>query len=266
MQPKSVLLTFYTPDMEDIFQVFKAHTSDQFDEVIGYTLESLDKEEWWRRNYTYHKDARMQLPLNPGGAKVGYWKYKSYILLKHMNALPNGSLLVYHDVNVKKYACYMQNIGNLKAMCAHALSLCGADVWMSYENPIHIKVKHHCKAHTVRSICMYPSRLNEYFDHPMLVANRIVVRNTPQMREWMQDIVDLMSRDEYMAPAPDPFRHPEFKWHTGDQSVWNTFFINKMVSGDLPARWPGAWCVDRIMSLNTMVPINVRRQESGLVQ
>lgn len=243
----SLLLTFYTKDMEDVFKIFRAKTEKQFDRVIGYTLESLAAEPWWQEHYKYVEDDRMQLPLNPGGAKVGYWKYKSYVLLKHMRELPDEALIVYHDVNVKKYPNYMAGIDEMKATCKAILRRCGADIWLSYEDPVNIKVKHHCKAHTVRALCTEPDKLADYFEHPMFVANRILVRNTPQIRAWMEEIVELMGCDEYMAPMPDPFRHPDFKWHTGDQSVWNTYLLNKKYAGELPGHWPVLWCRDRIL-------------------
>ena len=83
--------------------------------------------------------------------------------------------------------------------------------------------------------------IERYFNAPLLLCCRIIVRNTPKMREWFEELLKLFEDDSLLAPHPNDNPHPKFQFHTGDQGVWGTFLYTKKFRGELPEAWPKFW-------------------------
>jgi hypothetical protein len=252
-QPKFVVITFYTSgkpfkDLTSALQKFKQGLQDT-DEFIPYSYEATSRTTWWKQNVKCYNDVQMQLcHINPHAELFGYWKWKPYLLLQTMLRQPKGTVILYHDVDCEKYPTYLNGLPKLKATCIKILDSAKEDIWIPYDNPHIYFNKHFCKPHAVRSLVKHPHTLPEFWEKPILLCNRILVRNTLKMQEWMSQILQIM-HDEWLAPVPDPFPHPQKMWYSGDTSVWNIFMHNKLTDGELNDQWPNLYAESRDMSI-----------------
>ena len=84
-----------------------------------------------------------------------------------------------------------------------------------------------------------PRFADRIFERSLLVGNRVVVRNTAEMRYMFEhELLPLFTNDALLAPTPSDGTHALLYWHTADQSVWNTFLFNRQYLGKLPRTWP----------------------------
>lgn len=260
------VVTFYTPQLEAARDALERALSPHVDAFDAYTLERLDAEsEWWRCHYRDHShDPAMRLPSNPGADRIGYWKYKPLLL---QLALERGAqrwpgeehVALYLDVNCFKYPLLAGAPGALRDACARALLLAGADIWIGVEG-LGLRVKHHCKAHTVRAVMkgLGGAAADACLEGNLLNCSRIVVRRSSASAAWLAEVLGLMEDDDLLAPIPDAPPHPDLRWHTGDQAVWAAWSALKVHAGALPKHWPGSMYdgPDRAFEASRLVPLD----------
>jgi hypothetical protein len=209
------------------------------DDVYIHSFSTLHIDPWWRRHYHRHEHSpTWELPSNPGAAQVGYWKYKALLIYRLLQQEPEDTVILYMDSNLKRHPELAVGAEFVRETASYVLSQAEADIWIGYEYPELVKVKYYTKGYTIVNISR-PAYVDRIFNRSMLICNRIAVRNTNLMKYWFQkEIMPLFESDDYLAPFPDEFKHPEQKHLTGDQSVWNAYLFNKQYEGHLPTHWP----------------------------
>jgi hypothetical protein len=207
-----------------------------------YSLQELIKEDpWWQTYYRdYSNVDNMNLPTNPGANVIGYFKYKPLIIYRMMQKLPENAIIYYMDGNVNKTPSYIENFDQLRDMCNYVLDKNETDIWIGNDDPEFL-LRAFTKSYTIYKMALPWVPLEKYFDAPLLLGCRMVVRNTPKMRQWMEEILTLMESDDLLAPTPEENRHPKYQFHTGDQGLLGMFFYNKKFQGELPKEWPRFW-------------------------
>lgn len=218
----------------------KALISPHADAVFMYSPSDLKNDSWWAANYHVYPDTiEWIIPSNPGGHKIGYWKHKPLLLYRKMQKEPEGSIIMYMDVNVDRHPNLEIGVEQWRNVSTYVLDEnWPADVWLGYEDPKASRVKEFCKGYAVRKIS--DSRFTDrIFERSLLVANRIVVRNTARVRKMFWDeLLPLFTDDSILANYPQNGSHKDFFVHTSDQAIWNTFFFNRQYLGKLPRIWP----------------------------
>jgi hypothetical protein len=244
------LVSFHTegPPHDDALNLTNAanllhsQAKNHVDTIYSNTPRTLAEDPWWKSSYKSYKDSRMNLSHNKGAAQCGYFKFKAICLYRAMQKEPDNTILVYLDSNVIKVPYYLDGLDKLRENAEFVLQQCGADIWIGYETPQKILVKHHCKGYTITKLS-HPDHIKDIFERSLLVCCRIIVRNTPAMRKMFEDeFLPLFATDEYLAPLPNNHAHPDFKWDTGDQAIWNAVLFSKTYTGHLPRDWPKVYC------------------------
>lgn len=240
-----VILTFHSLgppfdeglDLRSSRAKFRELFSPHADDVYMSSPLQLENDPWWRAHFTPYPDSpEWSVPQNKGGHKIGYWKHKALLLHRAMQREPLGTVLMYMDGNVERDAHLSWGAETWRELSNYVLNENGADIWMGMEK--NFFVKGFVKTYTLRKICE-PQYINAILELPMMLAGRIVMRNTVAMRAMLADeILPLFEDDSLLAPSPDENRHPEFRWHTGDQAIWLPFLYQKRLKGQLPPSWP----------------------------
>lgn len=205
-----------TTQAEAFRRAFQAHA----DTVTVYTPRSLNGLSV--ANVT-HRQALRRLPgsfaNNPGMEHLGGMTVKPWVLLLRLTEIEEGDLLVWKDVNVRKHPNLLADPEDLRATSLWALQTVGRDIFMPYENP-YLKLKHHCKAFTVREMA-HGRPLRALYNYPLHHANLVILRKSPEsyahLLEWLQACL----HDDWIGPLPNPAPHPEFRWHTNEQCLFS---------------------------------------------
>jgi hypothetical protein len=241
-----VLISFYTEGppvdkgvaLTEQKSKFIKRFSPYVDDVKIKSLTDLKDDEWWSKHYKEYtsNDYDTTLCRNEGAEVIGFYKYKALILYRAMQEEPLGTIIFYHDINMSRTTDMGEDAENIRKNANYVLDGCGADIWIGYEGD-GIICKYHCKGSAVRALS--PKHYEEIFEKRMMIANRIIVRNTPEMRKMFEDeILPAFTHDEYLLPQNDEYSHPEQKWLCCDQSIWNGLLFNKTFIGELPKDWP----------------------------
>jgi hypothetical protein len=206
---------------------------------------------------------------------MGFHAWKPYVILKALAAQPDGSVVVYRDVNVTKYPEYLIGLARLRETCEHVLRRCGADWWVPWEEASGaLTVRKYCKAHAIDTMVreLGQARSADAFrDYPLLNASLLVVRKTPAsidaLRLWMR----FCQRRELLSPLPDPRPDPQFKWHTPEQGLLCIVARYLIMSKRLPRNWPvlsfgpcksdACDCMSRAFVLSSLVVHNSAREQ-----
>ena len=239
-----VVVTFHTSGPPHDFGLDLTEDAKRFVDIVGphcdalyvYNFSSLRTDPWWTVHFHDYPDVEeWTLPMNKGANHIGYWKYKALILYRTLELEPDLSSVMYLDTGKLQ----AQGVGEWRSLAREVLFETGAEIWIGYEAPPAIKVKHHCKSLTVRNITN-SSFAERIFERSLLVCNRIIVRNTQAMRTMFRDeILPLFQRDELLVPTKtNEWKHVDLRWETGDQAIWNAFLYNLQYEGRLPQIWP----------------------------
>jgi hypothetical protein len=148
---------------------------------------------------------------------AGYWLWKPYLILKTLREIPEGSVLIYADVGYTLPA----NINNL-------LNIIGK----GYEIILPQWPFHTIKMATKREVLikMYGDKI-EGLDVPHVEAGAIILKNTKQVREFIQQWLKYCEEENLITDSPSSKpEHSDFLFHRHDQSilsVLNHIYPNK---------------------------------------
>jgi hypothetical protein len=213
---------------------------------------------------------------NPGYEAIGYGAFKPYLMLDALSRIEHGDLLVFHDVNLRKYPDYALSAPQLPAMARFIIDTLGADLFMPLERPFAETIKRMVKTSVVRELAagftvdmaalqatldkvtrrMASKKKREFleaqaqaplavqrrmaglFEFPLLNAHLVIARKSAQsdalLREWLRAV----ERVDWIAPEPNPARHPHFHQHTAEQALFTTIAAKHVLNGTLPPDYP----------------------------
>lgn len=236
--PKMHMITFHTEDMRAAAGALRQTFTPYVASFTAWTPQSV------RDSGGGHlvRTSSHKLLHNKGLNDIGYGAFKPWILLRELDRVTSGAVVVYRDANVFKYPGYLRSPQQLADVVELALQRAGADVFM----PAHVTATGcrglplavHCKTHVVRELGGNLSAVVR--DFPLLRANLIAVRNTPRARRLLHEWLDAVQRQDWMAPVPDPGPHdPRFLYHTPEQCLFSILAARGALRGALPPSYPG---------------------------
>lgn len=204
------------------------------------------------------------LPRNPKAELLGYYDFKPFVMLYMASRVSPGDLVLFHDCNFLKYPLYAeQDFSRWRDLCMSLLNDLGTDVFAPFESP-GLKVKHHVKMHTMRTVLADTNPYKAYASAPMEVSceedervtmcaerhlintSRVLVRaGSAATNRFLSEWLDLAIQPGLVGPTPNDKPHPEFRWNCAEQDVLNVLVYNWIERGLLPRDFPRYYFNDR---------------------
>ena len=191
---------------------------------------------------------------NPLHNLIGYCDYKSFLLKYHMNILPEGSLILYHDGNFQKNPHYFDSDWeNIYDICSDLLDQNQSDIWLQIEREI-TWVKEHVKRYTIDYIITNENEQLLALESRLLNSSKILVRNSKSSREFIDDLFELQKNKDLVGKrTPDPNRHPQARYYCSEQDIINALVYKYIFDGKLIPEFPKYTFFDRVMRIEKII-------------
>jgi hypothetical protein len=233
--PKIHLATFYTKGF-------------QTDGVPGHDLRSCVKyiSDVCRRNIDSFKaysldEVRDECPEavqnfyyffrpNEHSGFMGFFRWKAWILRKHLSFMRDGDILVYRDANFNKYPQYREGLGDIGSTAHWILSQLPYPLFIPIERP-DCKIKHHVKRKAFIDLEMAPERIREL---PLLYTCAMVMKKTDLVCQLVEDWWNACLLPGLVEPLHEGERARDFRHHTCANAVLNLVVRKYQLEGRLP--------------------------------
>ncbi len=191
---------------------------------------------------------------NKGTEKIGFLRWKPYIILDAMNRSEEGDIIYYRDCNVIKYPAILNGVHDTRSTVSELLQ--HDDIFVPAENSL--LLPQHVKREVITA--MLPLGLTEddprIQKRPLLNASIIIVRNTVKTRYLMKEWFDWCLDDHLLQSSFDETLQTDaFRWNTQEQAILNMLLLQY-------GYVPSYIMHDRDFRLGYMTPL---RQVEGFV-
>lgn len=190
-----------------------------FDNVHVYTPASLINEgsKWSdifidQRNYMVENISSESFRWNPPWAALNFLLWKPALLfdlLKKVSFVEEGDIVLYHDINFRKYPDYLHGIPQWKSWITKKLKNSDILVFNDNNSPLRCGVKREVLDRYLDG---------SYLDKPHLWAGAIAFKKNSHSREfvekWLKLSLDLENRSQLTSS-----QYPGFIWHSVDQAL-----------------------------------------------
>ncbi|MBY7770432.1 hypothetical protein KW411_16330 [Vibrio fluvialis] len=192
---------------------------EHVDEVSFYTPSLLRKLgfEQYVKEYSY----RGLVYKNPGMNFIGFCAWRPLIMLLELEKLSDGDILVYRDINAKKYPI-LSEYKDLLKFAEYYLDLVNFDVFIPAENDEN-EVKEFTKLNIINELSINKSFTKSF---PLLIANFIIVRKSEQSIKVLNEWRDACLHDKYINGCLYGLLDTKFKWFTPEQSILSVILSN----------------------------------------
>ncbi|MFU0933111.1 hypothetical protein ACM26E_20180 [Kluyvera cryocrescens] len=185
--------------------------------------------------------------------KIGFLRWKPYILLKELEKMNDGDILFYRDCNVTKYPNILADIHHIRKNATSVLNYINGDLFSPIEMFPNLKVKHNVKTDVLKQMGLLTEKNIESYLHN---ASIIICRKTPEvikaLKEWLYYCMD----DQLISPNYNQVQHCEFKHNTQEQAIFNGVLIKNGYAGLNSFKRPlGLSIIDRHFSLQKLVRV-----------
>lgn len=247
MATRFIVVTFYSEgppwdaglSLVDEERQFRAAVEPYVDEVRSFCPRSIsalwqgadvycrDYSEWLERHPLRYQLKRR----NPGWEKMGFMAWKPFLLsaLLHDDAILPGDVILYHDVNFKKYPAYSRTPAEWRAVSLRILDELGCDVFC----PEAVRLESDAKAFLVRRYLHESAGLERG-----VWAGLLVCRKSSQSIEFIDEWKMMCDDLDNLSPLPNPKPYAGAHWHAQEQSVFGVLALKWKREGRLPAAWP----------------------------
>jgi len=247
LAPRFIAVTFYTEgspwdageSLVDEERLFRVAVEPYVDEVWSFCPRSMAGR--WRGAEGYFRDYSEWLERHPlrqelrrynrQWARLGFMAGKPFLLksLLHDNSILPGDVLLYRDVNVRKYPAYYRTPAEWRNVSFRILETLGCDVFV----PAGFRLETDAKAFLVRRYLNESMGINRG-----VWAGLILCRKSQQsiafVDEWMTMCDDL----DNLSPLPNPNPYAGAVWHAPEQAVLGVLAWKWKREGQLPTVWP----------------------------
>lgn len=219
---------------------FHSIFSAQVKSIRGYNTQDLKETELFPKIF-YKTEGPFIHNEHERGAKHGFWTWKSFIILDSLKLMKNGEILFYHDMQVSRYNYFSTHEKPLQPFINSLLEISKSDIFIPWELPHTLKLKHHVKKLIFDSLGFYS---DEYLEWPLLNANRIIIRKTDYtiklIENWFESCL------QKILIEPEKEKEPNLRWSTHDQAILSVIMRRETLNGNLPLGWPFIWFKDKI--------------------
>lgn len=247
---------FDLTECDDILKNYAGTYFDNYYPVYQYTLDNENE-----RKYISSQHKRIETSNNINVEKIAYFKWKPYIIYKHLVNLPNNHILFYRDSNIKKYPQYLTSFKSLKKTCSRLIHNTPEKLSLLFER------------HDLKSIYFQKKVLTNNFDirrndifefHGLVNAGTVICKKTNWtlnfFKMWVFECENELNINYEQIGDEDIF----YKWHTNDQAVLNSIIIKMKQLEQLPPEYPYyLYTNERDLNYDTLVDVRHSRTYGG---
>ncbi|WP_187487465.1 hypothetical protein [Duffyella gerundensis] len=185
--------------------------------------------------------------------KIGFLRWKPYILLKELEAMSDGDILFYRDCNITKYPNILADIHNIRKNTLSTLDYIGEDIFTPVELFPNLKVKHNVKIDILKRCNILSEENIESYLHN---ASIIICRKTPNVIKFLNDWLQLCMDDMLLSPNVQMIQHCDFLHNTQEQAIMNGLLLKNKITNPSKLNKPlGLSIVNRLFSIEKLVKV-----------
>jgi len=179
----------------------QAQSLNVFDKVIGYGVSDLKDNDFWSKHGAFMANAR----------GFGYWLWKPYLLIKTLNSLNDGDIVLYCDagceLDATKARCMQQYFTAVDTDLIVGGYTCHEQHW------------------TKRDLLIYLGMdTPEYYDNLQRRATTMMIKKCEQTMNFLSEWLQIATIDNYHYLNDSPSivaNYPSFREHRHDQSIFS---------------------------------------------
>jgi len=181
----------------------------------------------------------------------GFWKWKPYIIKRHLTKLKDGEILFYQDSNCLKYKTYTNSCSNIVNTINLILqSNNQLDVFVPFDHDGYL-----CEQHVKNDVfAIIGDESNYYKKFRLLHANRIIIRKTELSLKFVDEWLNYCMDDKLLLP--EKTKEPTLRWHTHDQAILSVLYRKYIKDNKFPENYTGFYCKNNIFAESNIVFIN----------
>lgn len=211
--------------------VLSATMYQTFDVIIPYTSKHIDAE-----YYATHKNILNQ---NRG---AGYWLWKPYFIMKTLNIMEEGDILVYVDSS-----------GVFRTGIYDLIDLAKQKDFIVFPN-------FHTNRGYVKKIVIdkMVNRDDSYLDKTHLDGSIVLIKNNAQNREIVAQWLKYCEDEELLTDIPSTKEYSDFKDHRHDQAILSIMYNMNPEKFHLYEKYPArmeSFVVTRRKTQCSMLPV-----------
>ncbi len=175
----------------------------------------------------------------PYAHKMGYYDWKAFIVNHVINLIPEGSILLYHDMNFEKYPNYWYtDWENIYDICEGFLKENESDIWAKFELYDYY-LKKSMKTYAIDKVFTDTDQNETVKNSLQINSSQVVLRNSEFSREFAKDWLSFSTDPDITHPYPNPNRHPESEIiGCPDQDAMQCAIYKRIFDGRLKPDFP----------------------------
>ncbi len=189
-------------------------------------------------------------PYNPGVHKIGFLRWKPYIILKALESVKDNEIVYYRDGNIIKYPTIVDGCNETRDLINLVLS--NTDIFVPIENYPILRMKKNVKREIFEAIGEYN---NDYLESYGYNSSIVICRKTELsikiIREWLEKCMI----DELIIYDAKQNQHPEFGWNVQEQSILNVILKKYVSRHELPINFPMFSLNDRLFTFQKLTRV-----------
>ena len=159
--------------------------------------------------------------MNKGMNKIGFCAWKPKILLLELEKMNEGDILIYRDMNIKKYPV-LENYDNIRNIALKILDIVEFDFFVPRENQT-LQLKQLAKTNIIRELGDdHPFTYN----FPNMICNFLIVRKSKISIQLLKEWENACLKDEWINGEQYGELHPNFMWSCPEQSILGIIIAN----------------------------------------
>jgi hypothetical protein len=166
---------------------------------------------------------------------IGNCAWRPLILLLELEKLNDGDVIVYRDINCKKYPG-LKNFKDFKKTIRKILDFEKYDFAMFRQNEEYV-LEQFCKPNIIDEVA-----INKEFtkNFPLLLSGYVVFKKTDISIEFLKEWNKLCLVEEYINGEKYGELSPKFKWFTPEQAIMGVIISNWVYERkhDIPINFP----------------------------
>jgi hypothetical protein len=170
---------------------------------------------------------------NPGMSGIGNSAFKPRVLLMELRRVPPGAIVVYRDVNHKKYPL-LASYRYVAERAAEAIRLCGADVFVGREGD-DFRLEHFTKGNVLKELGDDDAFVKTF---PLLQCHTVIARRSPQAEAFLREWDAACSHKPWIDGSEHGTPNPDLRWSTPEQSLFGVIAAKWVRDGRFPHDYP----------------------------